>query len=136
MDNGLDLLLARMDSNPQEFFHRDDEYQRWDWFTMPMLRRVEGIQMEIRVAETEEMGTPQTIGRPPPWIRNSTVNYRRRSQTDLPTLSDEQILVVYEKWLSLQNDALLDRVMQTILHSGDGEDGAPEPQDVAHPSWL
>lgn len=82
------MLLSRMNSNPEEF-SEDDPDKKWAWV------------MDAVVARVELMGT-----KPPARVM------------PLAFLTDEEIMALYGKYVSLQGDAFSRKVMATLLVAG------------------
>ena len=101
MNKGVEILLKRMESHPQEF-EEDWEGSPYEtrktirWYGI--LRAVEARAMQLRQHETD---------RP-----NSARVYELRP---LPFLSDEEVLMIYDKWQGLQGPAFTRHVMRQLL---------------------
>lgn len=96
MNQGVEILLARMDSNPDEFV--GDVYassNKWDWFL---------TQLGYRVNPTPEI--------------------KKEGYVALGYLSDAEIKALWEKLESLRADQFTKKVMSTLLqeeHESDEE---------------
>ena len=84
MNEGVQLILKRMDSHPEEF--GQDRYNRWT----PIMEQVQ-----------------RRAGAEP---------------TALPFLSDEEVALVYNKWVSIQGPLFTDSVMRAIMLEDGGEE--------------
>jgi hypothetical protein len=96
MNQGVELLLQRMDSHPEEFnTHNPDKAARekWKWVTSALKTRIDYMKKspdEDPVMHYESLGF----------------------------LSDREILVLYDKYVSIQADSFSNRVMSTLLTDG------------------
>lgn len=101
VNQGIEILLARMDSHPQEFEMdwQDGPYTapggRWDAIIHQIRSRYHFIQRAGRADIYSSAGN----GTLPP----------------LPFLSDEEVIQVYQKWESLQGPAFTRHIMQNLL---------------------
>lgn len=97
MNQGVELLLQRMDSHPEEFnaYNSDKRVrEKWHWV----------------------MGSIKT-----------RMDFMARSPNDDPVthfeslgfLTDREILILYDKYMSIQADSFSRRVMATLLTDGD-----------------
>lgn len=98
MNQGVETLLARMDSNPEEFafqfdgnWPRHPQQDRW----LPVMDAV--VRRVARKAGEEVSGGPSKTG--------DLVSF----------LTDEEVQALYDKYLSLQGDAFTRFVMRTLL---------------------
>lgn len=85
MNQGVQMLLARMDSHPEEFspqFGADGLENRWVWVMDDVQRRVCGRDLAV---------------------------------VPLPFLSDEEAQTLYDKFVALQGDAFTQYVMRELL---------------------
>lgn len=88
MNQGVEILLARMDSNPDEFVSIDwPNKGRWDWLLDDLRRRV------IPTHEDKERG-----------------------YVPLRFLNDAEVQALWSKLESLRADEFTKKVMQTLLH--------------------
>ena len=86
MNQGVEILLARMDSNPDEFVGMDWPMKsKWDWLLDDLRRRMAPTK------EDKEFGQP------------------------LRFLSDEEVRMLWEKLESLRADQFTKAVMRTLL---------------------
>jgi hypothetical protein len=101
MNKGVEILLNRMDSHPEEFVYspRDSRAtlsvsgkDRWHWVIHPMLRR-----MKLRHT-TDDTGL-----------------------LELPWLADDEVETLYKKFMQLQRDAFTKAVMAELLQEGGGD---------------
>lgn len=91
MNQGVEILLARMDSNPDEFVGVEwPNKSRWDW-VMDELRN--------RIIPTKEG--------------------QERGHVPLRFLSDEEVNALWDKLESLRADQFTNRVMETLLRDED-----------------
>jgi len=90
MNEGVQLMLKRMESHPEEFY----ENGRWEHITRLVRARVGG-------------------------------NKETTNGMDLPFLSDEEVSLLYDKWVSLQGPMFTDSVMRTILLEEAAEERGP-----------
>lgn len=90
MNQGVQILLARMESHPQEFDYFTDKKKmpmsRWDWIIQAVCRKIE-------------------------YERNPKMPY----VPDLQFLTDAEVHAIYEKFMSIQGDAFTRRVMTELL---------------------
>lgn len=88
MNQGVEVLLSRMDSNPDEFVGMDWPMKsKWDWLLDDLRRRV------LPTHEDKERG-----------------------YVALRFLSDEEVQALWSKLESLRADEFTKKVMQTLLH--------------------
>jgi hypothetical protein len=87
-NKGVEILLNRMDSHPEEFTERRNlgARSRWDWIIEQVSRRVLNGH-------------------------KSDSKYR----LDLPFLSDEEVGALYDKYQQLQGQAFTSRIMSELL---------------------
>lgn len=107
MDEVVDLLIKRMDSNPEEFCYGwdpdTDNHLYVEGHRSPKWRQVI-YQLRQRVGEAvHESGVPKP----------------------LPFLSDEQIARLYTKYVEVQGNEFEKYVLRTLLHGGDGGTSVP-----------
>lgn len=99
MNQGAKMLLARMESHPEEFAFQF-AYEggcidgRWDDIMRAVVRRIEGRER----TETEDSGEPLTF---------------------LPFLTDEETRALYDKYVSIQGDAFTRYIMSELLGAGE-----------------
>ena len=87
MNQGVEILLARMDSNPDEFVGTSwPSKNKWAWVIDDLRRRM------VPTKEDKEFGQP------------------------LRFLSDDEVRMLWEKLESLRADQFTKAVMQTLLH--------------------
>jgi hypothetical protein len=88
MNRGVQIILNRMESNPDEFTkgHSINNPGRWDWLLAQITRRVEHCH-------------------------RSDSNYR----IELPFLSNDEVDTLYDKFMSIQGDAFTHRIMRELL---------------------
>ena len=95
MNEGVQLMLKRMDSHPEEFAEEYDIYHdssnRWT----PIMN-----QVKARLGLHGELA----------------------NHSALPFLSDDEVSVVYDKWVSIQGPMFTNRVMRNILLEDASED--------------
>ncbi len=104
MDEVVDLLIKRMDSNPEEFCDNwdpegDNTVYGGDYRT-PKWRHII-YQLRSRVGDSEVHLTPKGHSKP------------------LPFLSDEQIERLYAKYVEIQGNEFEKYVLRTLLHGDD-----------------
>jgi ssRNA-specific RNase YbeY (16S rRNA maturation enzyme) len=87
-NKGVEILLNRMDSHPEEFTERRNlgARSRWDWIIEQVSRRVLNSH-------------------------KSDSKYR----LDLPFLSDEEVDALHDKYQQLQGQAFTNRIMSELL---------------------
>jgi ssRNA-specific RNase YbeY (16S rRNA maturation enzyme) len=87
-NKGVEILLNRMDSHPEEFTERRNlgSRTRWDWLIEQVSRRVLNSH-------------------------KSDSKYR----LDLPFLSDEEVDALHDKYQQLQGQAFTNRIMSELL---------------------
>jgi hypothetical protein len=96
VNQGIELLLARMDSHPAEFAMEDFAN---DWYAgkwSPVLRQI--------------LNRGYVLAEP-----NNTVSSAAPVSPSVPFLSDEEVMVVYNKFRQLQNTAFTAAVMRILL---------------------
>lgn len=101
MNEGVEILLSRMDSHPEEFEmdYATDMHgvistsDRWGHILVRVQQRMDQIIASGTNANTQ-------------------LGYNTRA---LPFLSDEEVVQVYEKWASLQGPAFTREVMRRLL---------------------
>jgi ssRNA-specific RNase YbeY (16S rRNA maturation enzyme) len=98
-NKGVEILLNRMDSHPEEFTERRNlgSRTRWDWLIEQVSRRVLNSH-------------------------KSDSKYR----LDLPFLSDEEVDALHDKYQQLQGQAFTNRIMSELLD--EPEDSLTEKQ--------
>jgi hypothetical protein len=90
-NKGVEILLSRMESNPEEFeLGYYGKNKRWDWVLKAVLSRIERKH-------------------------KSTADH----PLDLPYLSDVEIDALYQKYMSIQGDSFTKRVMGELLNEGE-----------------
>jgi len=95
-NQGVQILLNRMQSNPEEFLHSAALLSpRWHWLLEQVVNRVEHNH-------------------------KSYDNYR----VQLPFLTNEEVDALYDKWMSIQGDAFTHRIMRELLED-EGDSGMP-----------
>lgn len=99
MNEGVQLMLKRMDSHPGEF--SQDRYNRWSPIMESVMRRIS----------------------PEPTVSPA-----------LPFLSDEEVTLVYDKWLSIQGPLFTDSVMRVIMLEDGGEELGQHYYDSTSPT--
>lgn len=96
MNQGIEILLSRMDSNPDEFVSSVGQFpHKWSWVLESICDR--GYRLTAKKNEDYPDAVP-------------TDNF-----PSLPFLTDDEILIVYKKLTSLQGKAFTDTVMKTLL---------------------
>lgn len=92
-NQGVQIILNRMQSNPDEFTQRHGIHPaRWDWLLEQVVRRVEHRHQ-------------------------NDDNYR----IELPFLSNDEVDALYDKWMSIQGDAFTHRIMRELLEDEGAE---------------
>jgi hypothetical protein len=95
-NQGVQILLNRMQSNPEEFLRGATlRPARWDWLLEQVVHRVEHRH-------------------------KSDDNYR----IQLPFLTNEEVDALYDKWMSIQGDAFTHRIMRELLED-EADSGMP-----------
>ena len=94
-NQGVQILLNRMQSNPEEFLRGATLTGRWDWLLEQVVHRVEHRH-------------------------KSDDNYR----VQLPFLTNEEVDALYDKWMSIQGDAFTHRIMRELLED-EADSGMP-----------
>lgn len=99
---GVQLLIARMESNPEEFCERDFQYanrtyDKWDVFINNIYHRIETMDQDAGLQG-----------------RGDTALVPRRSKA-LPFLSDEEVTLLFDKLMEAQRRMFEQRVMATLL---------------------
>jgi hypothetical protein len=98
MNKGVELMLQRMDTHPEEFnTHNSDKGVRdkWKWVTNALKTRIEYMENPLKADPV-------------------------MSFESLPFLSDREIILLYDKYMSIQADSFSRRVMSTLLTAGNG----------------
>lgn len=96
MNQGVELLLQRMDSHPEEFnTHNPDKHahEKWKWVTGAIKTRINFMN---RSPDTELVHHFESLG----------------------FLTDREILILHDKYMSIQADSFSRRVMATLLTDG------------------
>jgi hypothetical protein len=101
-NKGVEILLNRMDSHPEEFTERKNlgTRTRWDWLIEQVSRRVFNGH-------------------------KANGNYH----IELPFLTDKEVDAVYNKFMSLQGQAFTNRIMSELL---DEPEAKPDPSPRKH----
>jgi len=90
MNQGVEMLLARMESHPEEFDYFTDRKKivmsRWDWVVQSVCRRV------AHKHKASEQGP-----------------------LDLPFLPNDEVDALYNKFMSVQGHAFTKKVMHELL---------------------
>jgi len=94
MNQGVEILLKRMGSNPDEFQVLVGRSTKWDWLVAPLSERG--------------------------WALANPDKARITDRLSLAYLSDEEVLALHKKLLSVQGESFTQKVIQTILQE-------PEP---------
>lgn len=102
MNKGVEILLSRMESHPEEFdAHRRrhissttvaDAFGRWDWIIDAVIRRVEN---------------------------------NHQDRVELAFLTNEEVDALYDKYVSIQGDAFTKRIMAELLRDEEEQDPTP-----------
>lgn len=108
MNKGVEILLSRMDSHPQEFRwtfdYRGHSGGMWEDLVTPCICRAERM-----------------LGRIPP--KQDALLRVIGPDKELPFLTDEEVLALYEKFIGIQSEAYTQAVMRKLLddssHTGD-----------------
>ena len=94
MNQGVEILLKRMGSNPDEFQVLVGRSTKWDWLVAPLSERG--------------------------WALAHPDKARIADRLSLAYLSDEEVLALHRKLLSVQGESFTQKVIQTVLQE-------PEP---------
>lgn len=95
MNQGIEILLSRMESHPEEF-EEDWESESYTITTASKWQRIiHSIRQRVNWEETD-------------------INHPKGIQP-LPFLSSEEVTLVYEKWMSLQGPAFTKQVYKKLL---------------------
>ena len=105
MNEGVQLILKRMDSHPEEFYEDD---------TLGKMKPP-GKWRQIMVQVRSRVGA---IGEAP-------------NRRYLPFLSHEEVAAIYDKWVSLQGPLFTDYVMRNILLEDAAEEWDPMAAKVS-----
>jgi len=93
MNQGVEILLARMDSNPDEFVsYGEYVVGKWDWIMRDVQKRALGNRVDL------EDGVVR-----------------------IPFLSDEEVKALWNKVESLRADQFTKKVMRTLLEKTEEE---------------
>lgn len=101
MNRGVRILLARMESHPEEFDYYTDRKKlvmsRWDWVIQAICRRVEN-------------------------------NHKANAAyvLDLQFLTDEEVNSLHGKFMSIQGDAFTKKIMSELLE----DDSSPKQGEL------
>ena len=105
MNEGIKLLLKRMESNPEEFFYdwSEETYSQQErkWSSV-----ISQIGERVRHMDAEAAGEVRSI----------------HSHKPLSFLSDEEVRLVYDRWAELQQDAFTHSVMRVIMEDPKKDD--------------
>lgn len=99
-NQGIKILLERMDSNPDEFVQGAPD--------LPLPPKWRNIIAEI-IDRVKTMGIETTI----------VPSYTIPKYTPLPFLSDDEVLAVYEKLNLIRGDLFTKQIMSTLLQEND-----------------
>ena len=103
MNRGVELLLQRMDSHPEEFEDRFDPYRdtegKWDQIIRHIMHRVEIIDRDRGLTDSHEKLAAITT----------------RHTKPLGYLSDEEVLTLLTKLNEVQAAMFERKVMRTLL---------------------
>jgi hypothetical protein len=97
VNQGVELLLQRMDSHPEEFnTHNPDKRvrEKWHWVTGPIKTRMDFMN---RNPDDDPVMHFESLG----------------------FLTDREILMLHDKYMSIQGDSFSRRVMATLLTDGE-----------------
>jgi len=115
MNRGVELLLQRMDSHPEEFEDRFDPYRdtegKWDQIIRQIFNRVEMIDRDRGLADSHEK------------LAAVTVRYTK----PLGYLSDEEVLTLLTKLNEVQAAMFERKVMRTLLADEKRQEDVCEP---------
>jgi hypothetical protein len=87
MNRGVEVLLKRMESTPEEFQNQKSSVIKWGWVIQAVIRRAQS-------------GYPTHTA-------------------DLPFLPDDEVRMIYDKWLELQAGWFTEEVLKTLLANSD-----------------
>jgi len=105
MNQGAEIVLARMDSNPDEFVSSEGRFpQKWAWALDHIMER--GYLLNTG----KEMNAP------------TTTPYHYHNIPPFPFLTNEEVLALYRKLTSLQGKVFTDQVMKTLLNPENREE--------------
>lgn len=99
MNKGIEILIARMESNPDEFVPSlyGNYPDKWAW----ILRKIDARMEYLRTKHTNH---------------NSDLH-----EVQLAWLSDDEIFAVHEKLQSIRGDLFTKQIMDTLLRDADAE---------------
>lgn len=101
MNRGAELLLSRMDSHPEEFDGAESWDSRWSDAMFPIIRRAQRL---LARQAGEDIVSP--------------------SIEEVPFLTDDEVLTVYEKYALMQDKQFTNKIMQKLLEGENPSDGA------------
>lgn len=117
MNQGVEIILSRMDSHPHEFEDFDRPYDGGDNKWSRILYEVrERIEMIDRANGHKTNNSPL-----PP-----------RNTKPLPYLSDEEVLAIHNKLIETQKGLFTKRVMSALLDEGE----EAETEEEWHPGKM
>lgn len=111
MNRGAELLLSRMESHPEEFDGAESWDSRWSDAMFPIIRRAQRL---LARQAGEDIVSP--------------------SIEEVPFLTDDEVLTVYEKYAVVQDKQFTNKIMQKLLEGENPSDGAvlvPKPHPMS-----
>lgn len=113
-NQGVQILLNRMDSHPEEF--TGHQYGlgmgRWDWVIDGVVARVENKHEPINEIERHTIRVP------------------------FPFLTNEEVDALYDKFMSIRGDAFTHRIMRELLEEEPEQNELEDRKLVISPSML
>lgn len=117
MNEGVELLLKRMESHPEEFQESIHDFierdSKWDRIMYQVRERVQIMDIESNAVEAPDPNRIIPV----------------RQHKPLPYLSDEEIMTIYNKLIETQRDMFVRQVMAQLLRE-QPEDGIAEDSGV------
>ena len=105
MNDGVELLLKRMDTHPEEFQENWADLSGDEPHPVTPRRQWGNIIYNVRLRAE--------------WIRNDGQNLPGRrgdACTPLPFLTDKEVLTVFDKYCAIQRKGFMGEIMRNILH--------------------
>jgi hypothetical protein len=116
MNQGVEIILSRMDSHPHEF-EESDPYERTPNKWLHILHEVkQRVEMIDRANGHKVDSNPLSA----------------RNTKPLPYLSDEEVLAIHNKLIETQKGLFVKRVMSALLEDGE----TAETEEEWHPGKM
>lgn len=115
MNQGVEIILSRMDSHPHEF----EEYDLYDREAKKWAHILHEVKQRVEMIDRANGHKVDSNPLPP------------RNTNPLPYLSDEEVLAIHNKLIETQKGLFVKRVMSALL-----EDGAEFVDEEWHPGKM